>query len=64
MEVNGIINMLEDMKKSEEKLKKVKMMQENKRMIFYITLETMAGDQVKLEPFEEFSENLLKFVVE
>lgn len=64
MEVNGIINMLEDMKKSEEKLKKAKMMQENKRRIFYITLETVAGDQVKLEPSEEFSGNLLKFVVE
>lgn len=64
MEVNGIINMLEDMKKSEEKLKKAKMTQENKRRIFYITLETVAGDQVKLEPSEEFSGNLLKFVVE
>lgn len=64
MEVNGIINMLEDMKKSEEKLKKAKIMQENKRRIFYITLETVAGDQVKLEPSEEFSVNLLKFVVE
>lgn len=64
MEVNGIINMLEDMKKSEEKLKKAKMMQENKRRIFYITLETVAGDQVKLESSEEFSVNLLKFVVE
>lgn len=64
MEVNGIINMLEDMKKSEEKLKKAKMMQENKRRIFYITLETVAGDQFKLEPSEEFSGNLLKFVVE
>lgn len=64
MEVNGIINMLEDMKKSEEKLKKAKMMQENKRRIFYITLETVAGDQFKLEPSKEFSGNLLKFVVE
>lgn len=64
MEVNRIINMFEDMKKSEEKLKKAKMMQENKRRIFYITLETVAGDQTKLEPSEEFSVNLLKFVVE
>lgn len=64
MEVNGIINMLEDMKKSEEKLKKAKIMQENKKRIFYITLETVAGNQVKLELSEEFSVNLLKFVVE
>lgn len=63
MEVNGIINMLEDMKKSEEKLKKAKIMQENKKRIFYITLETVAGNQVKLELSEEFSVNLLKFVV-
>lgn len=39
-------------------------MQENKRRFFYITLETVAGDQIKLEPSEEFSGNLLKFVVE
>lgn len=63
MEVNGIINMLEDMKKSEEKLKKAKIMQENEKRIFYITLETVAGNQVKLELSEEFSVNLLKFVV-
>lgn len=40
------------------------MIKECKRRIIHITLETVAGAQVKLELSEKFSENLLKFVVE
>lgn len=64
MQVSGIINMLEAIKITESKLQELNMIKECKRRIIHITLETVAGAQVKLELSEKFSENLLKFVVE
>lgn len=64
MEATEIVNMLENVKKLERKLKEVNIMKECKRRIFYITLETAAGAQVELEPSEVFSKNLLNFIVE
>lgn len=64
MEVNGIINMLEDIKNVESNLKEVKKLKEKEIRLFYLTLETAAGFEIKLELSEEFSESLLNFVVE
>lgn len=63
MQVSGIINMLEDTKRLESKLKELKIVEEHKGEIFYITLEMTEGAKVQFEPSMEFSKKLLELFI-
>lgn len=63
MVVREIINMLEDVKRLEEKLKEFKIAEEHKAEIFYITLEMTEGVKIRFEPSSGFSQPLLSLFI-